>query len=341
MEQNVCVVGAGIIGLSVATHLLEAYPNHFHVTVVADRFTPDTTASDRTGGLFIPPSACFPCPDVVTAKRWVSGTLKRFERLVDEFGGKTVGIKRAKGCYSPLPSQTIWWKDIIADFQKASDDDLCDAHLSTTSEGVYSFTSYIVNGTMYLSWLLDRFKSLGGTIQKQFVSNLSELPHDIIINCAGLGARDLVNDTEVYPSKGHLLSIHAPSVKHWVHTTSAYIFTRNDDIVLGTTAEIGKEDLEVSNLCIERILDRCKAVIPSLGKAHVNKYWTGVRPMRASGVRLEKECLSANGGTDRFVIHCYGHGSYGVTLSWGCAENVGDIVGQCFKIKKHSFLSKI
>ena len=29
---------------------------------------------------------------------------------------------------------------------------------------------------------------------------------------------------------------------------------------------------------------------------------------------------------DARVVHCYGHGGAGVTLSWGCAEEVRDLV---------------
>jgi D-amino-acid oxidase len=48
----------------------------------------------------------------------------------------------------------------------------------------------------------------------------------------------------------------------------------------------------------------------------------GLRPARP-GDRLE---LDAIGGTA--VVHNYGHGGAGVTLSWGCAEAVRDLVAQ-------------
>jgi len=44
----------------------------------------------------------------------------------------------------------------------------------------------------------------------------------------------------------------------------------------------------------------------------------GLRPFRKSGVRLERERLSDG----RTVIHNYGHGGAGFTLSWACAEEV-------------------
>jgi len=47
----------------------------------------------------------------------------------------------------------------------------------------------------------------------------------------------------------------------------------------------------------------------------------GLRPFRRSGVRLERDQLPDG----RIVIHNYGHGGSGFTLSWGCAREVVDL----------------
>ncbi len=49
----------------------------------------------------------------------------------------------------------------------------------------------------------------------------------------------------------------------------------------------------------------------------------GVRPHRTGGVRLE---LQAEPLAGKHVIHNYGHGGGGITLSWGCASVVKDLV---------------
>jgi D-amino-acid oxidase len=48
----------------------------------------------------------------------------------------------------------------------------------------------------------------------------------------------------------------------------------------------------------------------------------GLRPARPV-VRLDR---SDHGGRD--VISCYGHGGSGVTLSWGCAEDVARLAAE-------------
>ncbi len=50
----------------------------------------------------------------------------------------------------------------------------------------------------------------------------------------------------------------------------------------------------------------------------------GLRPYRNDGVRLEHE--RTTDGIDNDVVHCYGHSGTGVTLSWGCAKDVVEIV---------------
>lgn len=52
---------------------------------------------------------------------------------------------------------------------------------------------------------------------------------------------------------------------------------------------------------------------------------TGLRPFRAGGCRIEVERL----GDGRPVVHNYGHGGAGVTLSWGTAERAADMVRSC------------
>jgi glycine/D-amino acid oxidase-like deaminating enzyme len=47
----------------------------------------------------------------------------------------------------------------------------------------------------------------------------------------------------------------------------------------------------------------------------------GIRPYRCGSYRLEAETESG-----RFVVHNYGHGGAGISLSWGCAAKVQDIV---------------
>ena len=66
------------------------------------------------------------------------------------------------------------------------------------------------------------------------------------------------------------------------------------------------------------ILERAIRLVPALAGAEVVAHRVGLRPVRPE-VRLDVEGR---------VVHCYGHGGAGVTLSWGCADEVSRLVGQ-------------
>ena len=60
--------------------------------------------------------------------------------------------------------------------------------------------------------------------------------------------------------------------------------------------------------------------MPLLAGVRVLGGAVGLRPARPA-VRLEAEPHDRG-----VVVHCYGHGGAGVTLAWGCAEEVVGLV---------------
>ena len=320
--KHVCVVGAGVIGLSVATHLLESYHSDLVVTVIADKFTPDTTASDIGGGFILAPVQ----EDKKRSRVWIESSTRRIKSMYDS--GEQ-GISYSSGTFVSPPGEEgdVWFKDLVANYLPLG---------NKTGNHQARFSTFIVNGTDYVSVLLQKIKILGGVLVKQKVESLSELnSFDVVINCTGLGARELACDSAMYPTKGVLVSVRAPWVKEWyneagTHDGRSYIFPRVNEVILGGCNEINQEDLMTDYNQVQQIIDRCVKKVPSLANADVLKVLVGVRPMRKGGVRLEKESIN----NDTTVIHNYGHGSYGITLSWGCAEAVGDIVGQTLGIVK-------
>ena len=73
---------------------------------------------------------------------------------------------------------------------------------------------------------------------------------------------------------------------------------------------------------LKTIMKKCSNIIPELMEAEIIEDIVGLRPGRTE-VRLEKEISS-----DRTIIHNYGHGGSGVTQSWGCAEEVVELVNE-------------
>jgi glycine/D-amino acid oxidase-like deaminating enzyme len=66
----------------------------------------------------------------------------------------------------------------------------------------------------------------------------------------------------------------------------------------------------------------CAKCLPALEQIHYGKVQVGLRPHRDNGVRLEHEKTS----NSMDIVHCYGHSGSGITLSWGCARDVVEII---------------
>ena len=100
-------------------------------------------------------------------------------------------------------------------------------------------------------------------------------------------------------------------------TAPTYVVPRESDIVIGGTEQHGEWSRTPDPDTAREILDRAAALVPALRGATVLRHVVGLRPARPS-VRLERV---------GDVVHCYGHGGAGVTLSWGCADEVAVLVG--------------
>ncbi|XP_067098930.1 D-aspartate oxidase isoform X3 [Osmerus mordax] len=184
-----------------------------------------------------------------------------------------------------------------------------------------AFTTIKCECSTYLPWLENRFIKAGGQIIRKRVSSLEELgpSYDLIVNCCGLGSRSLVGDEEVYPVRGQVLKLQAPWLQHFIRDGDGltYIFPGTHSVTVGGTRQVGDWRLEVDQGDSEGILERCSRLEPSLSRAQVLGEWVGLRPGRRNP-RLARE-LVLLGGRQVPVVHNYGHGGWGVALSWGTA----------------------
>ena len=195
---------------------------------------------------------------------------------------------------------------------------------------IWAFQTYIFNCTNYLQWLMSLFLQHGGLVEKRKISSFNELEsYDIIINCTGLGSRELVGDDALQPGRGQLVIVNAPWANHIsinVRDDSdgvIYVLPRAGSVALGGSIEKGNWSRDVDVSTEDRILKGCKKLIPSLSKAVVVDRWAGLRPLRGS-IRLQCEVTNERST----LIHCYGHGGQGIVLSWGCALDIGDIISK-------------
>ncbi|HEX8903721.1 MAG TPA: FAD-dependent oxidoreductase, partial [Longimicrobiaceae bacterium] len=216
------------------------------------------------------------------------------------------------------PREIPDWAAHIPDFRVAEGDDVSAGRVG------WAFTVPVADTGVYLRWLAGRFGENGGAMEMRRIASLDEAAAEapLVVNCTGLGARELVNDAEMRPVRGQVMRVENPGLaRFWLdehHPDGLlYIIPRRGDCILGGTAEVGEEDTTHNLAVAEAIRRRCAELEPELAGARVLEHRVGLRPWRPA-VRLEAEFLP--GGAT--VIHDYGHGGAGVTLSWGCAETV-------------------
>lgn len=330
--MRVAVVGAGIIGVTSAYAVKSAFPT-YDVKIFADAFSPDTTG-DGSAGLWGPfLLSDTPVEDIT---RWAGRTHQWFEQLwkaglSSETGVCLIPVTRVTSEYKDDVEPE--WKKLVYGFQKISNERLQrlnEEHKSNYKQG-WHFITYTAEPVLLLPWLMKKFAALGGKVERRNIKTLHQLAeegYDLIINCSGLGARELVADKTMMPIRGQVYRVKASWAMHCFlvdDDACNYIIPNVHSVVIGGTHQEGDFDCSVREEDSKHIYDGCCRVMPSLKAGEIIRGWVGLRPGRPR-VRLECECLSSPMGKEIKVIHNYGHGGSGVTLSWGCAMDVVEMI---------------
>ncbi|MFG2005960.1 FAD-dependent oxidoreductase [Spirillospora sp. NPDC048911] len=303
---KVLVVGAGVIGLSCAVRLAEAG----HDVQVVARDLPTETTSSVAAALWYPYLA-FP-QERVTA--WSAASYKEFADLA-EIPETGIRVRRGSELLKD-PQPDPWWSSAVPSFERLP------APPPPYADG-WSFESPVIDMAVYLPWLHARLESLGATVTRHDLPALPDAP--LIVNCSGLGARDLAADHSLTPVRGQVVVLEQFGLNEWWIDDNdperlSYVVPRTHDIVVGGTAQHGDWNRDPDAGTAQTILARAERMVPALAGARVLRHKVGLRPARPT-VRLDVERLG-----DRRIVHCYGHGGAGVTLSWGCATEVTNLI---------------
>jgi len=321
MSRRVVVVGAGVIGLTSAVRLAEAG----HRVNVVSAEHPQATTSAVAGALW-GPWLVEPRERVLP---WAAQTLEVLGELADhpESGVRiATGIEVSRVSYGPPD-----WACLQPDRMPCGSDELPTGY----SHGC-RYSAPLVDMPVYLDYLVARLRAAGGTLTIERLVSLDQASagsQDVVVNCSGIGAKQLVPDLGLFPIRGYHVVVTNPGLTEFLEADTEdpvdllAIYPHRDHVILGGTAEREVWDRERDDSIAAAIVERCARLEPRLAEATIIGHRVGLRPTRAE-IRVEAE-RSAIG---RLIIHNYGHGGAGVSLGWGCAQEVASLLSSGARI---------
>lgn len=308
MAQRALVIGGGVSGLTTAHVLLEA---GWEVTLRARAWAPQIVSS-VAAAIWHPYQVEHP-----QALGWSLRSAARFRELMAQPASGVRAIESWQLHEEPDPEPPPW-ADYLTDFRHLTTAELPEGYLAG-----FAYEIPLIETPRYMPWLKQAVVERGAVLEQGEVASLDALVGQwpLIVNCTGLAARELVGDETMYPIRGQLLRLEPGLETRFLFNDAderypIYLIPRADATLVGGTAQAGDWDLAIRPSESERLLAAAQTLTPALAGAKLLEVLVGLRPGRPT-VRLEAESQAGS-----LVIHNYGHGGSGYTLSWGCAEAV-------------------
>lgn len=305
--MRVAVVGAGVVGLTVA-HELAAAGHRVRVLADADALA---STSGAAAALWFPHGV----PHTARVLRSAATSYARFLALAQD---PATGVRvRAGTVLSRRPDPDLSWTSAVPEHRLLGPDES-----PAGATGVRCTVPVAVTQT-YLGWLRAAVLARGVEVVEARVAALDEVTGaDAVVVAGGVRSPELLGDDRtVVPVRGQVVRLANPGLTDWVTDDDnpdglTYVVPRDDDVVCGGTGDAGAWDLAVDPAVEDAVLRRAVALVPALAGQPVLSRAVGLRPGRPD-VRLEPVA-----GHGRPVVACYGHGGAGFTLSWGDAAEV-------------------
>jgi hypothetical protein len=266
----------------------------------------------------------------------------------------------------PLPNYAPLLNDLQS--WNMFEDHFYPRHPDIPVQSGWKFDCFFADWALYFPALIDLVFSNGVNFELRELTaeNLTRLPYDIIINCSELGSVGLFGDDHGLIYRGHILQVcdapplispsgnivsynFSPGTDVYASESGepqdVYCYPRSDGWVLGGSRQKGRLDNDghwtgeetISPFSIigdvkvpAQILQLHSEIIQhSFGISTDDQQKLtakmGYRYIRKeeNGLRLETEEMD-----DKLIIHNYGHGGAGVTLSWGCGLKAAQLLDE-------------
>ena len=306
-NTDAVVIGAGVIGLTAAIRLAEG-GIATHVMAAGDGASTTSFAAGASWG----PHLVAEAPEVDV---WSRATLA-VHRALAAVGGSGVtigtGVEASRGKVEVPP-----WAAELGEIRLVGANELPDGYATG-----WHHRTPLLDMPVHLAYLRERARGAGVTFEMRTVATLDDVTDmaPIVVNATGAGAAALVGDEDLRPVRGQVVVVANPGITEFFVSADdgdlTYFFPHAGTVVLGGQADDGNWSTAPDDVLTADIIGRCAAIDPRLANAAVLGVRVGLRPYRPR-VRVEAERRGAT-----TIIHDYGHGGSGVTLSWGCADEV-------------------
>lgn len=306
MKPAIAIIGAGVSGLTCGVVLAE---NGYAAHIFAAE-PPGETTSAVAAAMWYPYDA-EPAEKVIA---WALASYEVFRELTGDSRSGVSMLELRTFCRGEKLDIPMWAADLGA---------------RSTNQTEFLITVPLADTSIYLDYLQRRLTTADGKITTGIrFENVEEVDRsfDLVINCAGIGAKTLVCDPDLESHRGQVVLVEKldlPGAVVCDDPPLMYAIPRANDCVFGGTNEIS-DSLIPDPATSAAILSECSRML-NLKPPRVIATRVGLRPFRKTGVRVELD-RTADG---RPLIHNYGHGGSGFTLSWGCAQTVLDLVHGC------------
>jgi len=302
---SVAVVGGGVIGRTAALELSAA--GHRVTLVTADPIEETTSAK---AAALVMPFAAHPADRIAA---WTVRSIERLMRLVDD---PAAGVRLVPGYEIHRTGRPeLDWAAFAPDAAEGP----APADFPAGIASVVTATMPLVDTSYHLRWLRRAGAAAGVAEVPRRIERVEDaFEHgELVVLATGLGTNALVPGAGLYPVQGQVVRVANPGGVPWLIDQEnpdglLYVIPRIEEVVVGGTQVRGADSVEPDPAVEAAILARAAAFYPWIAEAPVTSRAVGLRPGR-DAVRLDRV---------GDVIHCYGHGGSGVTIAFGCAEEI-------------------
>jgi glycine/D-amino acid oxidase-like deaminating enzyme len=257
-DKDVAVMGAGVMGMTAATLLLDL---GLKVTIFSDRKPADTT-SFKAGGQW-----AVSVVEFQGKQQEFKGIIKTAYMTFKDSIGKGFGVSEQPN-FTASRSHNL---DVVLQLVPGLIPQ--PVPLLLPFEGHHNqhgfrYQTLLIEPPIFLARLETDLRARGVTfVQKKFASKsdvFASVTQNTIVNCTGLGSMTLWNDPKMVPIKGQLAMLPAQPGLQYLYGQNGYMFPRADHVVIGGTFETG-----VNNEIVNKsdCLDLVRHIASLFGKA--------------------------------------------------------------------------